>query len=378
MAHVTWDVAIVGGGPAGAACAIALRQTFPALRVGVVESSDYTQLRAGEVLPPLARGLLAHLDVLEQMSGEQGMLACGLASAWGSEDLQERDYFYGTAGEGWYLDRCRFDAMLARKAEALGATVLLRSSLQEAERDGYRWRLRLSSGERVVTRWVVDTTGRKALFARRQGATQCVQDRLTGFLRVVRCPHASSAQMVIEAVPQGWWYTAPLPDGRCIAALMTDADIGRSMGLVADGAWMEALKSTKHVQRVLGADVQCEERMVRSAVTVRLDAVYGEGWIAAGDSAAAYDPLSGCGIVHALRSGIVAAFATGDALCHGDRSGLKRYAAMVRAQVAGFEQARCEQYAREERWKDRPFWQRRQGSALTTMPLDAEKVEVSA
>jgi flavin-dependent dehydrogenase len=377
MSSVTWDVAVVGGGPAGAACAIALRQTFFALCVGVVESSGYSQLRAGEVLPPLARGLLAHLGVLDQMSGEQGRAACGLASAWGSDALQERDYFYGTAGEGWYLDRCRFDAMLARKAEALGATVLLQSSLQEVERDGEGWRLRLSGGESVVARWVVDATGRKALFARRQGVTQCVQDRLTGFLRVVRCSQASNAQMVIEAAPQGWWYTAPLPDGRCVAGLMTDADIGRSMGLVDDGAWMETLRGTNHVGRVLGPDVQCEERMVRSAATVRLDAVYGDGWIAAGDSGAAYDPLSGCGIVHALRSGIVVAFATGDALCDGNKSGLERYAAMLRAQVAGFERTRCEQYAREERWTEQLFWQRRQGSVRTTMPLEVEQVEVS-
>ena len=225
MAHLTWDVAIVGGGPAGAACAIALRQTFPALHVGLVESSDYTQLRAGEVLPPLARGLLAHLGVLDQMSGEQGRSACGLASAWGSDELQERDYFYGAAGEGWYLDRCRFDAMLVRKAEALGSTVLLQSSLQEAERDDDGWRLRLSGGEGIAARWVVDATGRKALFARRQGATQQVQDRLMGFLRIVRCSHASSAQTVIEAAPQGWWYTAPLPDGRRVAGLMTDAGL---------------------------------------------------------------------------------------------------------------------------------------------------------
>lgn len=365
MANETWDVAVIGGGPAGSACAIALRQTFPALSVLLVESTGYLQARPGEVLPPLARGLLTHLDVLEQMNEAQARPSSGLASAWGSGTLEEKDYFFGTSGEGWHLDRSLFDAMLAHKARALGATLWLHTSLHEAERRTDVWHLRLSADRTATARWVVDATGRKAAFARRQAVTQHVQDRLTAYLSIVRCREARTAQSVIEAVPQGWWYTAPLPAGRRVVGLLTDADIGRSLAMSSEQPWRRALDATTHMRRILGHDAAFEQRMVRSAATLSLSTPHGEGWIAVGDAAAAYDPLSGCGIVHALRSGIVAAFATGDRLSHGQSTGLARYQAMLRSQIAQFETSRRRQYGLETRWSESPFWQRRQQDAHT-------------
>jgi flavin-dependent dehydrogenase len=375
MRDVSCDVAVIGGGPAGSACAIALRQTFPALSVLMIEATDYTRPRAGEVLPPLARGVLSHLGVLEQVNGSQARPSCGLASAWGSHTLEERDYFYGTTGEGWHLDRSRFDALLAQKAETLGAVVLLQSSLQEAQQVEHGWRLRLNRSRTLTARWIVDATGRKARFARSQDVTQDVQDRLTAFLRVVNCQSVMGAQTVIEAASHGWWYTAPLPGGRRVVGLLTDADIGSSLQLAADVHWRSALDTTQHMRRFIGEGAHLGDRMVCSAATLSLHTAYGEGWIAAGDAAAAYDPLSGCGIVQALRSGIVAAFATGDMLCHGQSAGLVRYATMLRAQVSNFKQVKTAQYAREARWNEHPFWQRRQRTVHQNMPLPSE-VEV--
>jgi 2-polyprenyl-6-methoxyphenol hydroxylase-like FAD-dependent oxidoreductase len=80
---MSWDVAIIGGGPAGTASAISLRQTFPALRVLVIEATDYTSLRVGEVLPPVARALLQHLGVLPALTAEFGEPAHSVACAWG-------------------------------------------------------------------------------------------------------------------------------------------------------------------------------------------------------------------------------------------------------------------------------------------------------
>ena len=34
-----------------------------------------------------------------------------------------------------------------------------------------------------------------------------------------------SGLTVVEAVEDGWWYTAPLPDGRRVLAFFTDADL---------------------------------------------------------------------------------------------------------------------------------------------------------
>ena len=51
------DVAIIGGGPAGIATALAL--TRAGRRVAVIERTRYDGVRIGETLPPRARPLLA-------------------------------------------------------------------------------------------------------------------------------------------------------------------------------------------------------------------------------------------------------------------------------------------------------------------------------
>jgi flavin-dependent dehydrogenase len=354
---------VIGGGPAGSATAIAMRQTFPALRVLLVEASEYDQRRVGEILPPMARCLLEHLGVLRRMSSEQTTMSRGLASAWGGPELEERDYFFGMAGEGWHLDRAQFDAMLGHEAEERGATVWLCTTLQESVRGNGRWLLKLSGRRPVTARWVIDATGRKAMIARRHDARQRMHDRLTAFSRISPQTGDLQTRILIESCAHGWWYHAPLPNGRCVTSLLTDADLARRLELFSNDGWRRALDETDHVRRLLHDAASFDEPMVRPAASVCLDRTHGDGWIAVGDAASAYDPLSARGITNALRSGILAAFAVGDFLCHGDAAELERYSIIAEAQTSRFARSLHEHYAREQRWSDQPFWMRRQRGA---------------
>jgi len=353
-----WDVVILGGGPAGAASAISLRQTFPSLRVLMVEASDYSRARAGEVLPPVARGLLEHLGVLEKMP-DVGSAARGLACAWGGERVRETSYFYGLAGEGWHLERNRFDAMLAAQAEELGVEVWLRTAMHFAERCSDEWRLSLSGGKSVEARWVIDATGRSAAFSRKQGARRIVRDSLTAFSRVFTCDAVAEARTLVEACAMGWWYTAPLPRGRRVVSLLTDADLGRRARLVDEGCWLRELERNEHVSSLADGGELLPGALIRSAATVSLDRVVGDRWIATGDAAAAFDPLSAQGMTSAMRSGVLAGFAVGDMLVKQKASAVQRYAAIARVQQGSFARTHREHYAEEQRWSNQPFWRRR-------------------
>jgi len=48
----SYDVVILGGGPAGAATALSLRSHAPDLSVALIEQTNYHAMRIGETLPP--------------------------------------------------------------------------------------------------------------------------------------------------------------------------------------------------------------------------------------------------------------------------------------------------------------------------------------
>ena len=117
-----FDVIVVGGGPAGSATALALARRGCA--VVVIERSDFKEIRIGETLPPAIKSLLAKLGVWERFLQENHSLSFGIHSAWGRPALYANYFIFNPYGNGWHVDRSRFDAMVAQAAENAGVHVL--------------------------------------------------------------------------------------------------------------------------------------------------------------------------------------------------------------------------------------------------------------
>ena len=359
----SFDVAVIGGGPAGCATALSLRLSFPQLSVVQLEAGDYSAHRAGEILPPAANSLLRHLGIHKVLDGGPVIASRAVTSAWGERRLEENHYIFSAIGAGWHLKRNLFDAMLAEQCEARGIHFLRNTAVCGGRRDDGRWLLN-SSAATVCARFVVDATGRAAVFARMQGAQLRIHDRLTSYTRFVIGSNVHVTETLIEAGPQGWWYTAPVPDGRRVVSYMTDADIGRDAGLPTAHIWMKLLTETEHIRAAVGEGVPEQDCMVRAAATSHLDRVHGEGWLATGDASAAYDPLAAQGITKALRNGILASYAAADMLLRREARAADRYAFILDNQFDAFQRAQRQHFAREKRWTDSPFWSRRQASSL--------------
>jgi len=89
-----------------------------------------------------------------------------------------------------------------------------------------------------------------------------------------------------------------------------------------------------------------------------LDSPCGERWIAAGEAAVGFDPLSSMGIGYALLSGIEAARAVAAAL-GGQGAALTVYAASIAQHYDSYRLQQRAYYQMEQRWPDAPFWARR-------------------
>jgi flavin-dependent dehydrogenase len=159
---------------------------------------------------------------------------------------------------------------------------------------------------------------------------------------------------VIEAVPRGWWYAARLPSSMVIAGFHTHREDARHL-LADPKMWRDALDETLHLGPLL-TDTQFEHPpQSLDAGGARLDPCMGEGWIACGDAALSFDPISGQGLYSALHGGLAAGLAVVKALS-GQDARFRDYARQL-DNVRRTYVARCRAvYRSEHRWTAEPFW----------------------
>ncbi len=361
-----YDVAVLGGGPAGCAAALSLVQVRPELRVIVIEPAAFDGWRIGETLAPGGRQLLQGLGCWDRVRAAGVAESHGTVAAWGSEAAYENEFMFSARGSGWHLDRASFDAALLACAEAAGVEARRGWRFGAAAREPEGgWRLSISQGaERAPIRAavVIDATGRSASFASRQGAERLVDDRLIGL--AVMCRDGAGhgvrdGRTLVEAQPDGWWYSAAIPGERIVVAWMSDDDLARRDGLREPRRWLERLGQS-HLTRGRLERGCVPEWPVRtwSARSQRLRAPCGENWLAVGDAASTFDPLSSAGIIKALYSGKLGAFAVLD-LLGGNRGGFERYGRYLEREYAAYLATRAQFYGEVDRWPGSAFWARR-------------------
>jgi flavin-dependent dehydrogenase len=341
-------VVVVGGGPAGAVAALVLaRRGVP---VTVLEARPGPALKVGETLPSNLAPLLRHLGLEALLERGGHLRSQGNRSLWGSSVPVESPFLASPYGEGWHVDRRRFEASLAEAAMRAGAD--------------WRWGARYEHGS-TPEAFLADATGRPARLARRRGARRLRYDRLVGISTLLASPTpAEDTYTLVEATPDGWWYSALLADGRLAAAFLGDGDLlDRSLLSGDPEAWWSRLRQTEATrERVEMHDYQGSDLRVLPAETSRLDRIEGDGWLALGDAAVAYDPLSSYGVASAMGSGFYAGHAIADLLAgrtDRDTARLAYLDVMQRACDTCLAMQR-EAYSRERRWPEAPFWRRRQ------------------
>ena len=375
---------VLGGGPAGLATAVSLRQAVPAPSVALITPMADEVPRVGESVPPAVEPLLRQLGVLERFLAQGHRPAFGTAAAWGGPHPLSNEFFFTPHQRGWQLDRACFERMLAETARDAGAATLSGRFTDASPDDAGGWRIAVRIGKdtrHLSAGFVVDATGRRALFAARSGVRAVAHDALIGAVRFFR-DHATAdpCGALVEACRDGWWYCAPLPGGGLVAAAMTEAAIARRRGLATAGGWDAALADAPYTRRRLAASPGGPEGEVRlmTARSQRLPRCTGHGWLAVGDAASAVDPLSSQGVVRALHFGLYAAYAIRDHLA-GKPPGLAQYEALVQAEFKRYLALRAQTYGQERRWADAPFWATRTGhDMLDSNASDASVIAPSA
>lgn len=359
-------VAVVGAGVAGPAAVLALAQAGLE-PLWIAPAPDPGHDPVGETLAPAANPILERLGLSEAMATGRHRPSHTTLSAWGSDKLVDRNAILHLEGPGLVLDRAGFEADLRRHARTAAARVV-EGRLAGAEAVDGGWQLNLEGGGSATADAVVDASGRSALVARRF-ADRHRADRLIAAHAFL--PHRDDSveptrAVLIEAVETGWWYAALRPDATLSVAYFTDPDLLGETPSRDPAAWAALVGGTRFVGRWIedaGFAVDGLPRLSSAGTTWLAPPAgrsQGAPWMAVGDSAAAFDPLSSHGMTTALWAGARAGPVMSAALASDDTA-LDAYARSVLDGVAGFLAQRRAMYAQERRFADAPFWQRRQG-----------------
>ncbi|HZT36514.1 MAG TPA: FAD-dependent oxidoreductase [Bryobacteraceae bacterium] len=360
-------IAILGGGPAGASAALHLARA--GFRVAVIDRGA-GRGAYGETLPPAVRAALENMGLWAEFASAGHTPLFGNCSCWGSDVVDERDFLYQPYGAGWRIDRAVFDSMLSRAAGAAGAEWFAPArGVQIERRDGGGWRVTLE-GAAIEAELLLDASGRASSFARGLGIERRSYDRLIGIGAVLDAAHGfADTRTLVESSAEGWWYSGVIPGGKVAVIFFTDSDLAAARRAADRGGWRDLLEQTERTRQ----RVACAAPAVRTmaANSSALAQCAGDGWLAAGDAAAAYDPLASQGIVTALWSGELAARAAALYL-GGNRGALERYQRMVERAFAIYLHNRSAFYCAERRWSTFDFWRRRAQSVHVAAAIRTE------
>jgi flavin-dependent dehydrogenase len=358
------DVVIIGGGPAGASTALSLL-TYSNLRVIVVESSDLTSQRVGEHVSAAIFPLLSYLKIDREDLAPHTFIASHSHSAlWGSPAQVNRDNIFTTEIESYHLDRSVFELQLLEAISERGGLVFPRTKCKGCRFDGSRWSVALRHAERgslqLKARFLVDATGRNASIGRMIGAKITKKDKLIGVGMYMSMPETVSGKQSIEATENGWWYHASLPDGIATAVFFSDADLISKNKWHLTENWLRELEKTVATKSHFKAcRFLSRDPWAKSAASQIADSKSFSRFLAVGDSAAAFDPISSMGVGFALSSGCSAANAIQSDLSTGTETASKQFRSDIRKTFSQFELTQKYYYASEKRWLHAPFWSRR-------------------
>lgn len=355
-----YSVVIIGGGPAG--IAVATQLSLARISTAVLELSDYSASRIGEHLPPSGRELFHSLGLSDAVDESKHTVCHGVLAFWGSELPHHMDYIFHPYCYGLNLSRPLFDAELSIKAMSMGVDVITEARINKITRHSAGWKIVVTTKQKEIflnSIFVVDASGRSASFARKQGGKIKLRDKQVAVIGHFKTrDHHSTGAVTIETVEHGWWYLADLPNGHSVCMLMTDLDMLGKGSNKAEQLWTHSMKQTQHIQLQLEPYARENPLLIRPACSQRLDQTFGDGWLAVGDAAIAFDPLSSRGISKGMQHGCLAAKHI-KAYLSGEKEALENYQALIDDEFSSYERTRLSYYLLEKRWPHSKFWQRR-------------------
>ena len=284
-----YDLAVVGGGPAGTSAAITAAK--PGWRVLLLEAGAFPRHKVcGEFVSGEAA------EVLEGLLGRQHLIEFAPRISKTRIFSDDRMAELPVSPPALSISRLQLDQALWQRAIETGVCVRDRCTVSDVRRERDYFAL-TGNGTTFAARAVIDASGRWSRLRKRKPSSAKNWIGLKGHFHEDR--NAESCDLYF--FPGGYCGVQPLGDGRVNAAAMVRADVAHALHEVF--ALSQSLQQRTRKWRAASEPVSTAPLLFAPPRTVEHDMAL------VGDAAAFIDPFAGDGISIALHSGQMAAMA---------------------------------------------------------------------
>jgi flavin-dependent dehydrogenase len=322
-----YDVAIVGGGPAGSTAAGILKKVNSQANVVVLEREAFPREHVGESqLPPITL-ILEELGCWDKVEAVGFPVKTGALYRWGNtDDLWRFDFLLGQEYDDqprpqplkgqrrnttFHVERSIYDKILLDHAKELGTEVRECTKVVEVEKDGDRivaLQTENSHGERerVEATYFLDATGHVGFLRRAMGVGVHEPTKLKNIAmwdywenpKWAGIPGVGHGgiRVRVMSLGYGWIWFIPLGPTRASVGLVTHAEYYKASGLKPSELYARALAEEPHVgELMLGAKSEGKVQSTKDWSFVA-DRLSGENWFLVGESAGFADPILAAGM----------------------------------------------------------------------------------
>lgn len=316
-----YDVAIVGGGPAGATVGAMLNKYAPEMRVLILEREHFPREHIGESLLPPVCSVLAELGCWDKMEAANFPIKIGATYKWGrnpelwdfeflpSEDFVDEPRPAQYVGQrkmtAFQVDRAIYDEILLDHAAELGCEVREGVKVAKVLKEGNRVSgLELENGEVVTAKHYVDASGNSGIL-RRAMNVHC--DTPSTLRNIAVWDYWQNADWAVEigvggtriqvlSIGWGWLWFIPMGPTRTSIGLVVPASYYKESGMKPEELYEKAIQEEPTVRELVRNASREHKFGSTRDWSFLARRHYGENWFLVGECAGFADPILSAGV----------------------------------------------------------------------------------
>jgi flavin-dependent dehydrogenase len=312
----SFDVLIIGGGPAGSIAAACLVQK--GYSVAVVEKVPFPRFVIGESLLPRCNELLAINGMLDAVEAH-GFTVKGGAAFVQNDEFEAFDFTQNLGqayGTSYQVKREEFDQILLNEAVRFGAKLFEETEITGFDVETTTATATDKKGNGLIfkAKFALDASGYGRVFPRLLGLDEpsefrvrnAVFTRITGDIR----PTDETADYIyiyVHGDNDAWIWCIPFSDGITSVGVVCTGEYFDSYGLDNEAFWDEIIGSTNGARERFANGVKIAPVGKIDGYSANVKSMIGKNYCMAGNATEFLDPVFSSGVTLALESGNKAA-----------------------------------------------------------------------